>query len=51
MPLVKRCVCCGRLADIPHNAMPYKKGVCCQECYVKVVKPSMEWKWGKYAKR
>lgn len=48
MPLVKRCVCCGRVADIPYDAMPYRKGVACAECYNKWVKPALKWKGDKH---
>lgn len=40
MPLVKRCACCGRLAEPPKNAMPYRKGYACQECYKNWVLPA-----------
>ena len=34
MPLVKRCVICGRIADTELSAYPYKKnGVACPLCY------------------
>ena len=42
MPLMFRCVCCGRLCDTPHDAMPYKKGKCCTECLIKYVRPAEE---------
>ena len=42
MPLVKRCCICGRIADRPHNAEPYKVGYACDECYVKTVIPSLK---------
>lgn len=48
MPLVKRCCICGRIADHPHDAFPYKKGVACDNCYNSQVKPSKKWKKDKY---
>ena len=48
MPLVKRCVCCGRIADTPYDAMPYRKGIACAECYNKWVKPALKWKGDKH---
>lgn len=51
MPLYKRCCICGRLCGKePHDAMPYKKGFACDECYVKQVIPSIKWKGDKYNK-
>ena len=47
MPLVKRCCICGRIADNPHDATPYKKGFACDKCYVEQVIPSMKWKKSK----
>ena len=41
MPLYQRCCVCGRLCDlVPKRAEPYSKGVCCNECYIKNVKPA-----------
>ena len=43
MPLVKRCVICGRIADIEYNAYPYKKnGVACPLCYQNRVLPAIK---------
>lgn len=43
MPLMYKCVCCGRLCGKkPHSAEPYKKGWACDECNVKYVIPSIE---------
>lgn len=50
MPLVKRCCICGRIADNPKDAMPYKKGYACEKCYVEQVVPSKKWKNNKYNK-
>lgn len=48
MPLVKRCCICGRIADNPYDAMPYKRGVACELCYKKQVEPSIKWKGDKH---
>lgn len=48
MPKVVRCCICGRVADIPHDAMPYSSGVACSSCYVSRVKPSKKWKKDKH---
>lgn len=48
MPLVKRCCICGRIADKPYDAMPYKRGVACELCYKKQVEPSIKWKGDKH---
>lgn len=51
MPLYKRCCICGRIADDPHDAEPYKRGgYACDECYVKRVIPSVKWKGNKFNK-
>lgn len=43
MPLVKRCVICGRIADNEYSAYPYKKnGVACPKCYVNRVLPAIK---------
>ena len=43
MPLVKRCVICGRIADIECSAYPYKKsGVACPQCYQTHVKQAIK---------
>ena len=43
MPLYKKCCICGRLCDvIPKSAEPYSKGVCCNECYIKNVIPTIK---------
>lgn len=43
MPLYQRCCICGRLCDIPPKcAEPYSKGVCCNECYIKSVRPTIK---------
>ena len=49
MPLLKRCCICGRIADRPHSAIPYRNGWCCDECYVKHVVTSKERIRKKYA--
>lgn len=37
----KRCVVCGRLADVEYDVRPYKSsGVCCGECYKNHVIPA-----------
>lgn len=48
MPLVKRCCICGRIADNPHDAAPYKKGFACDTCFIEQVMPSKKWKESKY---
>lgn len=42
MTIYKRCDICGRLTDYANmwSAEPYKKGLCCQYCKVKVVDAS-----------
>lgn len=50
MPLVKRCCICGRIADNPHDALPYKKGVACDVCFTTQVVPSKKWKKDKFNK-
>lgn len=51
MPLVKRCCICGRIADNPHEARPYKKGgYACDICYTEKVLASKKWKAEKYYK-
>lgn len=43
MPLVKRCVICGRIADVECDAYPYKKsGVACPQCYQTHVKQAIK---------
>lgn len=43
MPLYKKCCICGRLCSLPPlRAEPYSKGVCCNECYIKSVKPAIK---------
>lgn len=51
MPLVKRCCMCGRIADHPHSAIPYKDGVVCDECYVKQIIPARQRKRDYYANK
>ena len=51
MPLVKRCCMCGRIADHPHSAIPYKNGVVCDECYVKQIIPARQRKRDYYANK
>lgn len=49
MPLVKRCCICGRIANRPHSAIPYKNnGWACDKCYIEQVVPSKKWKGNKY---
>ena len=37
----KKCCICGRLIDgYPHNAEPYRKGVCCGQCNASIVLPT-----------
>lgn len=37
----KRCTVCHQLFDtLKYTAQPYKKGGCCQECYIKIVFPA-----------
>ena len=37
----RRCVVCGRLADIEYDVRPYKTdGVCCGSCYKDYVIPA-----------
>ena len=48
MPLVKRCCICGRIADNPHDATPYKRGFACDLCFKEQVMPSKKWKESKY---
>ena len=51
MPIVKRCCVCGRVADNPHDARPYKDyGYACDKCYISHVVPSKKWKESKYNK-
>ena len=55
MPLVKRCVICGRIADVQLNAYPYKEhGVACPICYEKhvleAIKDRTDYLKRKYAK-
>lgn len=51
MPLVKRCCICGRIANNPRSAYPYKKsGFACEQCYASHVVPSAKWKGSKYNK-
>ena len=50
MPLKIRCCICGRIADNPHSASPYKRGYACDECYIKTVLPSSKWKGDKFYK-
>lgn len=42
--IYKRCCVCGRLTDYANmwSAEPYKKGLCCQYCKVKVVEPAKQ---------
>ena len=43
MPLYKKCCICGRLCDVvPKRAEPYSIGVCCNECFIKRVKPAIK---------
>ena len=43
MPLVKRCIICGRVVGREHSAKPYKtKGCACDECYVNRVVPAIK---------
>ena len=43
MPLVKRCVICGRICAKERSAKPYKdKGWACDECYISRVKPAIK---------
>lgn len=43
MPLLKRCVICGRIADNEYNAYPYKKsGVACPLCFTNHVLPAIK---------
>lgn len=42
MKFVKCCIC-GRLVEgAGNNAEPYKKGMCCNECNIKVVIPARQ---------
>lgn len=42
--IYKKCCICGRLSASTemHSAEPYKKGLCCQYCKVKVVNPARD---------
>lgn len=56
MPLVKRCVICGRITESQHSAHPYKEnGVACECCFVNTVLPAIKDKKNyfrqKYAKQ
>lgn len=43
MPLVKRCVICGRITESQHSAYPYKNsGVACECCYRETVLPAVK---------
>ena len=48
MPLLKRCCICGRIADKPYDAMPYRKGFACQTCFEKNVAPAIKDKKERY---
>ena len=52
MPLVKRCVICGRITESQHSAYPYKQsGVACECCYLGTVLPAIKDKKNYYRQK
>lgn len=38
--MVRRCCICGRIIDNENDAEPFKKGKCCDSCFMKHVLPA-----------